>query len=688
MIILDNAHVSFGFDEQTGSLVQITDKTTGRQHLNDPARGRLFRIVCPSATWMSRYADAQESGPPEITKQGQQLTIHFPRLKAMDGPLEIAATVRVELPIDQPEARFTLEITNNSADRLHEVRFPWVGGWTGIDGRGVDRCQCGVTPVDPYPKSPEIFHYNLMGAHRRQYMPYTNCMMLPFVDLSGKDCGISYINYQDRPNMSGVVTENLDPEPDGLSFSFSWVHFPFTKPGESWQSLPIGIGVHEGDWHATADRFRAWADGWWQAPHPPERLVKSIGYQVIMLRNFDGLPNHRLADVPQLAQDGLQYGVEDLCVWDPIAGVYLRPDDGDFWEEFDPSQRLDNLKAGLEVAKRVGVNVSTLVNYRLIRENSALYREIGDAQVQRTVYGSPVNDDWSTCSSAHASFRTGYLGTRGVALCQRPDSFRERALAITRQTLDLGFTSLFVDQAFDYNPCLSEEHGHRSPDDTHEAAIEWFTHAAEMVRAHDPDAYVIGEITDLYGMQHLDLSWNWSWADVWSNPAVIRYTLPETLHCWVVDHQPKVLNHAFIMGFLAAFTTGMAEQSLAAYPAFGARVAQLAALKLQCAEFLVQGTFRDQHGLEAEGAAAYIYRTPGGLAVAFGDTAGKTEHVRLTIDPAVFGLRASAPRVLYRQDGSTLPISTILPDGRVRLEMDLPELEVGVLAIPCVTAKP
>jgi hypothetical protein len=679
-MFLENTQVRFGFDENTGSLIEIEDRCTGKRHLTDPLHGRLFRVMCPNALWQSRYADSHEAPSPQMTMEPQRLTIYYPELRAMDGPVKVAATVRVDLPEDRPEALFTVAITNNTADRLHEVRFPWVGGWSGAGGPGKERVLCGCTPVNPFPKSPEVFSYNLCGSHRRGFYAYSHGMLLPFLDVSGEGGGLSYICYQERPRLGGMVTENLDPEPDALAWSFAWVHFAFVQPGETWRSPAVGIGVHQGDWHDTADRFRSWADTWWKAPPTPPRLATTIGFQVIQIRNFDGVPNHRLRDVARLAQDGMKYGVEDLCVWDPTAGVYLRPDDGDFWEEFDPSQSPNDLRAGLAEAKRRGANVSVLVNYRLIRGNSSLYQRIGAQQVQRTIFGSPVRADWTTCSSKHAAFYTDYLGREGYALCQKSAAFRERALAITRQTLELGFTSLFIDQAFDSNPCFAESHGHRSPDDTHEAALEWFAQAAAAVRAHDPEAYVLGENCDLFVLQHVNLTWNWEWAGL--APEVMSYTLPETIHCWVVDHQPRVLNRAFAMGFLMAFTTAQAEQSLGVYPEFGARVAQLGRLRNRCADFTARARFRDRIGLDVENTTAYVYTSGHGIGVVFADTEEETQTVRLTLNPEQLGYGKAVPGTLFRQDGSAAPAGEPLPDGRIRLEMELPALEAAVWTVP------
>jgi len=60
-LLLENGLVRFAFDRTTGSIAGTTDRTTGQQHIGDPARGRLFRVVCPGELWMSRYADSHQA---------------------------------------------------------------------------------------------------------------------------------------------------------------------------------------------------------------------------------------------------------------------------------------------------------------------------------------------------------------------------------------------------------------------------------------------------------------------------------------------------------------------------------------------------------------------------------------------------------------------------------------------------
>ena len=677
IIYLQNNFVQFGFDKGSGCIVSVRNRQTKQEHLADPARGRLFRVICPGSSRLGRYADAQDAGPPEITldEDEGQLTIHYPTLRSKHQQLDIAVTARVKLLQDTAEAVFTLEIANDESDTVQEVWTPWVGGWKGLGAPANDRLLCGCNDHPLHPSGPETYTYNLGLCKRRHFYPYY-ATMLPFIDASGDGGGLSCINYDRQPRFGGIVVANLDTEPDGESLSFAWVSTPFIGPGETWESAPVGIGVHDSDWHATADRFRRWTDTWWQGPPTPKRVREALGFQVTQLRTFEGEVNYQLKDLPRIAAVGRKFGIDDLCIWDPIAGVYMRPDDGNFWEEFDPATTLDDWRDVLEKAREEGSNVSTLVNYRLVRENSSLFKEIGEEESKRAVSGSLIYDDWSSGTSTHAQFRTDYLTRNGVALCQKVASFQERALALTEQTMELGFTSLFIDQMFDNGPCLAENHGHDSPDDTAGAAIEWGAKAARYVRERNPEAYVLGENADVHALQHIDVSWDWTWAT--RAPEVMRYTMPDSLFCWVVDHQVRVMNRAFALGFLLALTTGATEETLAEYPAFAERVRELAALRKRCAGFTMFGRFCDQSGLTVDGATAYVYSSPKGLAVVIAETTEKEQSVRLLLDPARLGHTGLDGGKLLWRDGSTGEGGVVGDDGVVRLEIPLPALDVAV----------
>ncbi len=679
-VVLANELVRLGFDPTTGSLIQIEDLQTGRAHLQTPSHGRLFRVVAPSALWHSRFADSHLAPPPEIEQADGILRLSWERLQAADGPLEVAATVEIHLPPDSSEALFTLALENHEPDLLVETRFPWVGGWLPESEANAEAIFGWHDLSGGFrPPRGERFAYNLAGRQRVRFYSHPQGSIIPVFDLSQSGGGLSLICYEPRPRLGGLVVDNLDPEPEQLCMSWAWVHYPYLASGERWESPPVGVSVHAGDWRAAADRYRAWADTWWQPPSPPARLRRSLGVQFIQTRGFDGQPlGHGWRDLPRLAEAGLRCGIEDLCLWDPIAGVYCRPDEGDFWEEFDSAQSLDDLRVALAEVQAQGVNVSTLVNYRLALRRTELFRRQGNEDLLiRGRYGETPREDYGGYGAGFASFNLAAMSKEGVVLCPRPERFRARALALTRRTMELGFTSLFIDQAFEIYPCFDAAHGHETPADTHEAALEWMRHAAQMVRETGSEAYVIGEITDAHGLQHIDLMWNWNWSDRDARPEVIRYTFPEALQLWVVDRQPEVLSRAFVLGFLMALTTHQLEKSLEEYPEFGQRVAELARLRQVTAEYTAYGRYRDEIGLQAEGALAKVYDSPAGLAVVLGNLDPESRRVRLALDPTAHGRTASGTGELWRQDG------THSATEGLSVALELPALEVAVWTLPC-----
>ena len=72
------------------------------------------------------------------------------------------------------------------------------------------------------------------------------------------------------------------------------------KPGETWQCPESVLAVHEGDWHAGADRYRAWAESWMQPPDVPQWMHEANGWVLMGVQN--GIEFRRIPDVFRSAQ--------------------------------------------------------------------------------------------------------------------------------------------------------------------------------------------------------------------------------------------------------------------------------------------------------------------------------------------------------------------------------------------------
>lgn len=135
---LSNGLLSLEFDEATGSVRQITDRTNGRRFLNDPRGRRLAKLIVPTPEHVSRPLYSHEAGRPVFTRRGDLLEITLPELRYRGAPTGVFLTVRVRLPEGSPEAFFSAEIRNESPHRVDEMWFPWLGGRLGKPGKTRD----------------------------------------------------------------------------------------------------------------------------------------------------------------------------------------------------------------------------------------------------------------------------------------------------------------------------------------------------------------------------------------------------------------------------------------------------------------------------------------------------------------------------------------------------------------------
>lgn len=658
-----NGRMTVSLDERTGAVVRVADAVSGLVHLDarqgGVSDGRLFRVVAPSESWSSRFADSHEQAG-NVRSDGAGARVRCADLHAHTGePLGLSAEVSIAPSPLPDEVRFTLRLENHGRATVNEVRFPWLGGWTGLGGPGQDRLALGArTFVNPH-MFPTSAGNNYALNHQRASFEYPVRLFAPWVDVSGPGGGLALLNYMPESQNGAFCLDNLAGYGPGLRLAFGWAHFVVLRPGESWESPPVGLAVHAGDWHDTADRYREW----FAATQPPAlfrpELRRTIGFQNVFFRGFDGTPIRPLEDIAAVAATGRRYGVDHLCVWDaPTLGNYINSGPGDL-TDYPPADR-EALTAGLRQAESEGTRTSALINLRHPHVGLHLHDPALPAQVQRRWDGTARTENWSG-SHCHAGLWTKHLGPESYVYSPFSPDHQERVLRLTREYLDLGYTSMFYDQPFEVHPDYGFlDAGHR-PEHTHRDAVALIGRVREVLLANDPSAVVIGEELDIFSTSVVDMWMSW----FISNPSartemeLIRYSIPRTMHCWVVDNDPTRATLAFAMGMYLCLMVHGGEGTLADEPALAEHVAALARLRQATADRAALADFRDRRGLmvdTADGLLAYSYESAAGpavIAAAPGAAAGGT----ITVDRAAFRSPGGPAGVVHRLDGSATSVS-------------------------------
>jgi len=649
-------------DTERAAILRLEDTASGLVHLRSdlPIGGPvgLFRVIAPSDTWWSRYADADGQPPPAVEERSGAVVLRWPDLVAADGAALGLAAELILTPSERPdELLVRLALRNTGPSVVNEVRCPWLSGWGGLGGPGADRCILGAhTAMDPH-GLPTPAGNNYARNHQRVFYEYPVRMYAPWADLSGPGGGLALLNYMDAPENGGVSFENLAGYGSGLNLALGWAHLIALGPGESWTSPPMGLAVHCGDWHETADRYRAWFDEQHPPDHSRPHLRASIGFQNVFFRGFDGTPIRPLEDLPRVAAVGRRHGVDHLCVWDALTlGNYAKACDRDLTEYPEDERAL--LREMLTQAEREGTHTSALINFRHPVAARAVRDPAVAGQVQRRFDGTLRTENWSG-SHNHCSLFVKHLGPESWVYSPFAAEHQERVLRLTGEYLDLGYTSIFYDQPFEIHPDYGfRAQGHR-PEHTHREALALIARVRELVLARHPDAIVIGEECDSFApMVDLWMSWGFSQPSAVPTLALARFAIPHAMLSWVIDHEPERAALAFAMGMQLCLMTHGGEGTLEDAPELAALVARLAELRKTTAARTTLARFRDRRGLTIDAddsLVAFAYDSPHGPAV-IAAAPGAPARGRIAVERDAFSAPGTGGELL-RLDGSRAEVS-------------------------------
>ena len=269
---LENGLVRFDFDEETGSLRQITASATGKRYLNDPRGCRLAKLIVPTPEHNSRPLLSHEAGRPSMSRRGDALEIAFPELRDHGRKAGVFLSVRVRLSEGSPEALFSAEIRNESAHRVLEMWFPWIGGRSGKPGRTRDLVTTSRrTYADIYAQLSERGKGTHSFGHHHLRMGEDPIHQLPMMDWSEDGGGLSYIKYEQRPSPHILVFENV-------LYTRAEPCIAWTGPrGRSWSRARAGGAASSGSASTVETGTRqpiAFGSGWKDGGSPATRRTR------------------------------------------------------------------------------------------------------------------------------------------------------------------------------------------------------------------------------------------------------------------------------------------------------------------------------------------------------------------------------------------------------------------------------
>lgn len=609
-------------DRRNGNLVGLGWKDPSLEVIQEPRLGENFRLLLPRPGYEANYFVSSEQRVSRIEKTREGVTCIYETLRNARETLNIK--VRYHIRAVGKNLEFALEVDNPTDLPLAEVFFGIVGGQQGLGSR---RDTESLVPGFNSNLLPNAFTNIRAGGYgggnlgiRYDAVGYTypGHMQMGWMEFFNPktNLGLYYANHDPESRLTGLYFE-LRPftksaavgdnwptpadvpagEPIGLTMG--WLKFPYVKRG-TFNSGPVALQIHRGDWHEGSELYRAWFDQHFQVKRPLTWLRKEMAWQSIIISNCEDVMVWKFKDLPKLAADAKKYGVTtfEILGWD-VGGI----DRG--YPQYRPDPRLgtpEEFRQALSDVRKVGVHPLIFANIQVADTATSLFKNqlhqyavMGRWEPDLQLFGwgeGTTSARMGLTKSNMTLISPAHPEVRKLLLDQFVDLVRDGADGFQ---LD----KTVVNNMLDFNPRLRT-----SPDRSMtEEMLAMFREVLAKCREVNPNFALASEILWDRAFPFVDVSYV-RMNDIDMNSPALRYTFPEwtSTICAESPGDFNVMNNGMRYGLVWAmqprhYNDSMDEpltRPLSQY------VQELIRIRTKHKELLFHGRFRDTVGAEVK----------------------------------------------------------------------------------------
>ena len=201
----------------------------------------------------------------------------------------------------------------------------------------------------------------LISHARTLELTYPVYASMQWADVFGKNHGI-YVGAHDSEPWFKHMRVRAEKTGSKRIAIFEFIYTDLDWPaGKPWQSPPLIIATHPGDWREGAKIYRNWANTWFRHDAIPEWMKRSAGHNMVSFPSAGG--RVKFNDLPRLAAETRRLGINGIHVAD-----YMEEGFDTFYPAYKPDPRLGGtpaLKRAIRNAEDAGVWTCLYTNGRL-----------------------------------------------------------------------------------------------------------------------------------------------------------------------------------------------------------------------------------------------------------------------------------------------------------------------------------
>jgi hypothetical protein len=405
-----------------------------------------------------------------------------------------------------------LTVDNRSGATVVEVRYPQVPGLAKF------RKEAGAEPARLMPP-PASQSLNTPFNTAVFSYPGLNMGFMTAVN-EAMNRGFYMGAHDETPRLKSWRYEQTG-EGETADIAASLVHHPHLKSGQTFEGCPWVLAFRDGDWVEVGQIYRAWfLETFGLRPRANDWIRGKHFYQMIMMMLPEGNINYRFVDVPELAREGLKYGIDSL----QLAGWQFGGHDNGY-PYYEPDPRLgtwDDVEKAIRECHEMGVRVYFFANIHCAMLDIDWFKNELNRYVSYNEFGK---------TSWIGYWGMGTVGSRlaytvpGMAFVDPGfPGVADPTAAYFRKLAELGADGLHIDKLFpnaiEYNPNIAEL-GHTPDESGWKGTLELIDRIGRECREVKPDFSMSFECNWDRMLTHGTATW---WA---GNMTVARRLFPE-----------------------------------------------------------------------------------------------------------------------------------------------------------------
>ncbi|MHB1455853.1 MAG: DUF6259 domain-containing protein [Armatimonadota bacterium] len=554
---IENEHLIIAFNND-GNLTRIYNKASHTEYYHGAEKQILTIRYLENKATKDAVIKAV-SVKSKKTTGGGSLTMQF----AGEG---ITVDVVIRAMKGNPKTQWDLSISNVGSREVVEVVFPDLAnmqiGGNASDDFLVRPNRYGEKIPNPsenlFRETGEIVNgLKYQGWWVNPQLEYSGEAGMFWMDLYDATGGL-YLASEDKSSLGGFLA-NSETGKIGMSLG-KYLH---VKNGQTFK-LSYAVGVHTGDWHWGADRYREWASTFMRKASIP-RWVREMPnwYWVASIWSM-GQDRPKLNKAFNFSDlDGMLY-TNALTLGSNVvglAGIEFMGHDYPVWWP-DPSMGSeDTIRQGTANVKRRGGKIVPYLNPIYSWEDYPKVPHPENPEFQERLKQIPSDILQPTWDIYKNDYAMKYDGTSNYVefhyhgnypqMCQANKEWQDYMLWWTHKyAVDYGFSGVQWDQlgAYPDQYCVNWEHGHQHGGAGSAGTLELCKRIYNDPKYKvDPDFYIWYEgASDIFSQYLQNCHSGYDAWMAWSFPEMIQYTFPHNFYSGEYFDDPTLTGPALI----------------------------------------------------------------------------------------------------------------------------------------------